>query len=322
MNVLVIGGTKFVGRTVTDALLTAGHAVTHFNRGESNPDIFPSVETIYGDRMEHLDRLAGRKWDAVIDTCAYVPRAVRLSGQALMDSVEHYLYVSTISVYDGEGGPHSEDGQLASLEEETEVVDGRTYGGLKVQCEKEIAKHFGERLTIVRPGLIVGPHDHTDRFAYWPLRFKAGGRVAVPACPGRRTTALDVRDFADFMVLILEKRLTGTFNVDRKDFRLGDLIRGCQALWSGEPAWIDEDTFRSNGVEPWRGLPCWLEDENSLGDPTKALSAGLVNRPIEATLQDTLSWALQTGRTLPLGVCMTPEQESDVLKAWLAETEA
>lgn len=317
MNVLVIGGTKFVGRHATDRLLSLGHQVTHFNRGQSGPGVFPQVETVLGDRFSDLHLLEGRTFDAVIDTCAYIPNAVTTAADHLKGKVGTYLFVSTISVYAESAEPVSESSRLAEPVWDTEEVNGETYGGLKVACEQRAHEAWGDNLTIVRPGLIVGPHDHTKRFTSWPVRFAAGGQVLVPNAAGRRLTGLDVRDFATFMADRLAQGWHGTVNVDRPFFTWSDVVAAGQENWQFEPVWVDESFLEQEEVAPWRDLPMWLPDSLAVGDTSLAESLGLPHTPLGKTMLDTLEFARSVGQGRDDMACLTSDKERDVLSKWL-----
>ncbi|MCE5207811.1 MAG: epimerase, partial [Chloroflexi bacterium] len=206
MKILVIGGTRFLGRAAVEAVLAAGHKVTLFNRGVSNPSLYPQVETIIGDRSMDLSLLKGRSWDAVIDTCGYVPRVVRMSASALSGSVGHYTFISTISVYSETWKTGiDENGVLGVLEDETtEEITGGAYGPLKALCEQAAEDAMPGRVLTIRPGLIVGPHDPTDRFTYWPVRVAQGGEVLAPDSPDYKCQVIDVRDLAEWNIRMIE----------------------------------------------------------------------------------------------------------------------
>jgi 2'-hydroxyisoflavone reductase len=196
VKLLILGGTRFLGRHLVDAALERNHQVTLFNRGKSNPDWYPEIETIIGDRDSDLEQLTERSWEAVLDTCGYIPRIVRASAQALSAAVTHYTFISSISVYADETIPNMDETALVgSIEDETvEEITGETYGPLKVLCEQEVQSAFPEGALIIRPGLIVGPHDPSDRFTYWPVRLARGGDVLAPGDPRMPVQIIDARD--------------------------------------------------------------------------------------------------------------------------------
>lgn len=302
MKILILGGTKFLGRHLVDAALAAGHEVTLFNRGQTNPTLFPNVETIIGNREQNVDRLAGREWDAVIDVAGYLPRIVRLSSEALKGSVKKYVFISSISVYPEfkKVGINEED-PVGKLEDETvEEITGETYGPLKALCEKTVQEIYGDRALIVRPGLIVGPYDPTDRFTYWPVRVKRGGDMITPDKPQTPIQIIDVRDLSEFIVRLIEQDASGIYNATGPDYELmmGEFLDACK-LASGSVAtfhWASAEFLKEHEVEPWSDMPVWIPDtEEDAGfsrvDISKALDAGLKFRPLEDTIRDTIRWA-------------------------------
>ena len=206
MKILIIGGTRFLGRHLVNSARARGHDVTLFNRGMTNPNLFRNVDMIQGDREKDLDQLSGQ-WDAVIDTCGYFPRIVRMSAEALKDKVDQYVFISSISVYaDFKKININESYPVGKIEDETmEQITGESYGPLKALCEKAVQDVFGINSLIIRPGLIVGPHDPTDRFTYWPVRIARGGDVLVPDNPNALTQIIDVRDLSDFIIHLVEQ---------------------------------------------------------------------------------------------------------------------
>ncbi len=328
MKLLIIGGTQFLGRGLTEAALKAGHEVTLFNRGKTNPDIYKEVEHLQGDRDKDLDALKGRRWDAVIDTCAYIPRHVRMSAELLADSVEHYTFISTISVYEESLPPNSdEDGPLKTLEDETvEEVTGETYGGLKVLCERDVEKIMPGRVLHVRSGLIVGPYDPTDRFPYWVGRVAAGGEVLAPDKPSFPVQVIDARDQAEWIIRMAEARKAGIYNVTGPDRKLtfGEMLETSKTV-SGSDAtftWVGEQFLLDHQVTPFGELPLWVPEANSalltinIG---KALAAGLKFRPLATTIRDTLDW-LRARPPYEPRAGMKAEREAELLAAWKAHT--
>ncbi len=328
MNVLIIGGGIFLGRHITDALLSAGHRITHFNRALSAPPR-ADVEIVKGDRSRDLELLDGRTWDAVIDTCAYVPNDVRRSTRLLKERAARYLLISTLSVYDH---AHIEDGTpidesaatvvLAPTADET-VMTPETYGGLKVRCENVVVNAFGADATILRCGIMVGPHDETDRFTYWVARCARGGRMLAPGDPNEPMQFIDVRDFAAFVVRVVEGRKSGILNVAGLPgaATFGKLFEhACRAAATRpEIVWLDREAIARTDLEQWRELPLWIEDAAFMRKfneliVDRALSAGLTLRPLDDTILDTLAWA----RTLPSGYQMkhgmTPAREVEALR--------
>ena len=302
MNILIIGGTRFVGRHLVDSALAHGHQITLFNRGKSNPDLFPNVETIIGDREQDMDKLSGRTWDAVIDTCGYVPRIVGESGVSLERSVGRYVFISSISVFaDFTKIGIDESDPVSKIEDDSvEEITGETYGPLKALCEKTILDRYNERGLVVRPGLIVGPNDPTDRFTYWPVRVAKGGDMLVPEKPEVPIQIIDVRDLSDFIIKLIEDDASGIYNATGPDYELtlGTMLDTCKQV-SGSDAnfhWASVDFLKENNVQEWSDMPVWVPDnEENQGfsrvNISKAIKAGLTFRPIADTVQDTISWA-------------------------------
>jgi 2'-hydroxyisoflavone reductase len=214
VRLLVLGGTKFLGRAVVEEALERGHAVTLLTRGETNPELFPDAERLRGDRNGDLTALEGREWDAVLDTSGYLPRVVRASAELLADHAAHYTFVSSISVYSDFSEPAGEDDTPLTRLDDTsdESLEGERYGGFKALCERVVDEVFPGRSALVRPGLIVGPNDPTRRFTYWPKRVAQGGEVLAPGRRGRQVQFVDARDLASWLVDLGERRTDGTFN--------------------------------------------------------------------------------------------------------------
>lgn len=302
MKILILGGTKFLGRHLVDAALATGHEVTLFNRGKTNPNLFPNIETITGDREHDIEKLAGREWDAVIDVAGYLPRIVRLSAEGLERSVKRYVYISSVSAYAGFSkiGINESD-PVGKLEDESvEEITGETYGPLKALCEKTVQDLYGDRALVIRPGLIVGPHDPTDRFTYWPVRVKRGGDMITPDRPQAPIQVIDVRDLSAFIIKLIEQNASGIYNATGPDYdlKMGEFLDLCK-LASGSVAafhWTSREFLAEHKVEPWSDMPVWIPDtEEDAGfsriDVSKAIDAGLKFRPLEETIRDTIAWA-------------------------------
>ncbi|HLU10473.1 MAG TPA: SDR family oxidoreductase [Oceanobacillus sp.] len=327
MKLLVIGGTRFVGRHIVEAALARGHEITLFHRGQSNADLFPEVEKIHGDREHDLDKLKGRRWDAVIDTCGYVPRIVRLSAEALADSVDHYVFISTISVYeDPAQAGADEDAPLKTIEDETNEDFKQFYGALKVLCERAAEAVLPGRVLHVRPGMIVGPHDHTDRFTYWAVRASKGGEVLVPGKPDRLVQMIDARDLGAWMTHLIEEKRTGILNATGPAYKLtwGEWMNTCKTVAGSDASftWVS-DEFLQEKEATQSQLPFWVpEFYNGIFDVSlkRAFDAGLTLRPLAETVRDTLAWFNSLDR--PLSVGLSPEQEADLLAAWKETTTA
>jgi 2'-hydroxyisoflavone reductase len=324
MDLLILGGTRFLGRYLVEAALRDDHGVTLFNRGLSAPGLFPEVETLKGDRDGDLSALRGRRWDAVIDTCGYVPRVVRASAGLLAGAVDHYTFVSSISVYPEDVGPGvDEDAPVEELEDPTvEEVTGETYGGLKALCEGAAGEEMPGRVLNVRPGLISGPHDPTDRFTYWPRRIAAGGEVLAPDRPGLQVQFIDVRDLAEWMIKMSAEQQTGTYNATGPAYELqmGKLLEKCEAVGGGgaELVWVSEEFLEENGVEPFTEMPLWVPREYAgmlEVDCGRAIAAGLTFRPVSETIRDVLEWdGTRVGADPAAG--LKPERERELLAAW------
>jgi 2'-hydroxyisoflavone reductase len=337
LKILLLGGTRFIGIPITQLAVRRGHSITFFNRGRTNADLFPEIERIKGDRNGPLDGLKDRKWDAVIDTSAYVPRAVQMTAELLAPNVGQYLFVSSISVYPNFSEPRTESSAVGTLKDESlEKVDNETYGPLKALAEKAAETAMPGRVTVLRPGLIVGPHDSTDRFTYWPARAARGGDMLAPGTARDRVQIIDSRDLAAFTLDALERRLYGTFNLVSPPgmFTMGDVvnesIRAAKLLAKPSPppraVWASASFLEEQKVEGWSDMPVWI---SAKGDDTafaatssaRALKEGLKITPIRKTVMDTLEWHLQrpeAERTkLKAGIDAGREQE--VLAAWRTE---
>jgi 2'-hydroxyisoflavone reductase len=291
MRLLVLGGMRFLGRHAVAYALERGHEVTTFTRGMTNPELFPEAEHLTGDRDGGLDALLGRAWDGVIDTSGYVPDVVRQSAELLRDAVGRYVFVSTISVY---GDPEEE------------------YGANKLASERVVEEVYGDRSTRVRPGLIVGPHDPTDRFTYWPRRLAAGGDVLAPGDPEQPVQIVDARDLAAWLVEVALHGPSGTFDATGYRTTLGELLERLRG--GANLVWVDGQQVLEAGVQPWMELPLWLtEDEWPLmeRDVSEAVAAGLTFRALEETARDTYAW----DRTQPgARPTLTREKEAEILR--------
>ena len=341
MKLLVLGGTKFLGRAVVDAALERGHEVTLFNRGQTNPELYPDVERLRGDRDGDLSALEGRSWDAVVDPSAYVPRVVRASAELLAPSVGHYVFVSSISVYRSFARPDfDEEAPLIELEDHSVEDVQEHYGGLKALCEQTVNELFPGRAANVRAGLIVGPHDPTDRFTYWPVRVARGGEVLAPAPPTRPVQFVDARDLGDWLVRLAEERTAGTFNatgpVPAVTFR--ELLDECRRVAASDATitWVEEDFLIEHGVGQWIELPLWLAQTDAdwahmqEADVARAVAAGLRFRPLAETIEATLAWHATRRDASPAGTQALPnaavglasDKEAALLREWRARAAA
>jgi len=323
VKLLVLGGTKFVGRAAVEAALGRGHEVTLFNRGETNPELFPEAEKLHGDRGHDLSALAGRSWDAVVDPSGYVPHVVRRSAEALADSADHYLFISSISVYDDFSEPRDENSPLEELADDKPadrlLDDYSNYGALKVLCERAVAETIPDRHTLIRPGLIVGPQDPTGRFTYWPHRIARGGEVLVPGPPERTVQFVDVRDLASWLIDLSERKAGGRFNATNEGVSWHALAETCRDVAGSDAdfTYVDGSYLLEQGVGEWMELPLWLQDPETVGlhttDVSRAIDAGLTFRPLTDTVRGALDEAVTTD-----GAGMAPEREAEILAAWKA----
>ena len=326
MRILIIGGTRFLGRHLVEAALAHGHEITLFNRGKSNPELFPQLETILGDREQDVNKLKDRIWDAVIDVAGYVPRIVRLSAEVLKENVSRYVFISSISVYaDFRKVGIDESDPVGKIEDETvEEITGETYGPLKALCEQTVQELYGERALIVRPGLIVGPHDPTDRFTYWPVRVARGGDVLAPQKPEAAIQVVDVRDLSEFILKLIEENASGVYNATGPDYELtiGRLLDVSKQISDSDAnfRWASVEFLNQHKVEAWSDMPTWVpDDEVEVGfsrlDVSKAIAAGLKFRPLEETVRDTLAWAQTRPPDHEWRAGLTAEREAEVLAA-------
>jgi len=298
LKLLILGGTTFLGRHAVDASLAAGHDVTIFTRGQTNPDLFPQVERLQGDRDGDLGALAGGSWDGVVDTSGYVPRIVRQSAELLRDAVDRYVFVSSISVYDDFSQPVDENTPVAQLADPATEEIMENYGALKAACEAVIDEVYGDRGARVRAGLIVGPYDPTDRFTYWPRRIAAGGDVHGPGDPSAPLQFVDARDLAAWLVQLALAGPGGVFNATGPAEPLAFaefLERATAAIGSdARVVWLDDQALLDADVQPWTELPLWLPGDEYAGmarsDTQRARAAGLAFRTLEETVTDTLAW--------------------------------
>ncbi|MFF0292899.1 NAD-dependent epimerase/dehydratase family protein [Kitasatospora sp. NPDC004614] len=299
LSLLVLGGTRFVGRTLVEAALAEGHQVTLFNRGRTAPDLFPGVEAVIGDRTTDLSALGDRHWDAVVDVAGYEPEVVRRSVTALGGRVGRYVFVSSLSVLADQATVQDEDGELLVLSED--LPPHQLYGARKAACERIVLDAYGDHASVVRPGMIVGPHDPTDRFPYWPRRFRRGGRVLLPGDPADAAQFIDVRDVAAWTLGCITAQRGGVYNVTGRTLPFGDFFAACRALVnpSSEPVWVSTEKLLKAGVDSWMGVPMWIGAPECAAinrvDISRALAVGLTHRSLAETLVDTLAWDTARG---------------------------
>lgn len=331
-RLLLLGGTNFIGTHLVPAAQKAGFIVTIFTRGKTNPGLFPDVEKLVGDRDpdagEGLKALEGRKFDAVIDTSGHVPRHMKASAALLANNASYYVFVSSLSAYAGHDTVGADESDpLAPLEEESEDFRGHAFGPLKALCEQATEQAFPGRCAIVRPGLIVGPPDKSDRFTYWVSRLDRGGDVLAPGAPDDPIMIIDVRDLAEWLVHLAIERTPGVFNAIGPDrtLTIGELLETCNEA-AGKDAklvWASEEFLAEQGVAPWTDLPVWLPPSPPMSgfhrrSISAALAAGLKFRPLEDTVKTTLDWwrTLPEERRARTRVGLTAEREKAVLEAW------
>lgn len=321
MHMLVLGGTRFVGRAIVDAALAAGHEVTLFNRGLTNPDLYPQLETVVGDRATDLSALHGRSFDAVIDVAGYTPEVVDRSARALADNVDRYVFVSTVSVYADHSVRQVEGAELLKLSDATAPED--LYGARKAACERTVEAIYGDRAFLPRPGLIVGPNDPTDRFAYWPRRLSRGGPVLAPGDPSDPAQFIDVRDLGAWISSGAATGLSGAFNATGPSLPMGKLLETCSDVTgtSAQLVWVSSDRLLAAGVDPWMGVPLWVGasgwEAANLVDTTQARAAGLTTRPVAETAADTLAWDVARGGPGPGREGLSAEDEQGLLRLFL-----
>ena len=328
MKILILGGTRFLGRHLAEAALARGHEITLFNRGQSNPDLFPELENLRGDRNDDLQALKGRQWDAVIDPSGQVSRQVLATATLLAPSVEHYTFISSASVYADFSRPDLDEAAATLLlpsgvtEEET---DQQTYGARKFLCEQAAEKIMPGRVLNIRPGIIIGPHDLTGRFTYWVRRVAQGGDTLAPENPHKPLQLIDVRDLADWIVQRVEKKQVGVFNATgpKESLTFGAMLEACKGVVGSDArfTWVDGQFLLDQSVQPWSDLPLWIprQYKEYAGfysiNSARAFQFGLVSRPIEQSVRDVFQWDRDfTGVVKPPG--LSPEREQRLLQIW------
>lgn len=336
LRILILGGTGFIGPHQIRYAIARGHKVTMFNRGKTNPGLFPTgVEHLQGDRNGDLKSLENREWDAVIDNPATLPRWVRDTTNLLKGKAGHYVFISTLSVYKDHAKVNADEADpVATLEDPTvEQITGQTYGGLKALAEDAARKAFGDRATVVRPGLIVGPGDNTDRFTYWPVRIARGGEVLAPGDPLTAVQIIDARDLAEWTIRIVENGTFGTYNAmgPAGQLTMAEMLGGIRAVVPGSVpvtlTWVPADFLEAQKVAPWSDMPVWIPpagDYAGFGrrSNARAIAAGLTFRPLADTAKATLEY--HEGRTeerkSKMRAGIAAEREKEVLAAWKARS--
>ena len=330
LRILILGGTGLIGPHQVRYAVARGHKVTLFNRGKTKPGLFPDVEHLEGDRNGKLDALKGRDWDAVIDNPSTLPRWVRDAAQLLRGHAQHYVFVSTISVYaDTSTSTLDENARRIKLDDPSvETVDGATYGGLKALAEAEAERAFPGKTTIVRPGLIVGPGDETDRFTYWPLRVARGGEVLAPGNPSDPVQFIDSRDIGEWMIRLVEQKAYGIYNAlgPASELSIAEMLYGMRAVMPGSLPirfhWVPADVLEKQNVQPWSDMPVWIPPAGEyLGasrvSNARAIAKGLTFRPLADTTLATLDYVATRSaeRNAKLRAGLAPEREAEVLSA-------
>jgi len=345
MKLIILGGTRFLGRHLVTAALARNHEITLFNRGQHPSAAFPSVETICGDRNRDLDKLQGRRWDAVVDTCGYLPRTVKASAEILSHSVDRYVFISSVSAYaDLSHTGLEETAALATLTSEqldqanaidssgqaSAVTYGKMYGGLKALCEQAAEEVFPNRVLLIRPGLIVGPDDYTDRFTYWVMRVARGnkiGEVLAPGRPERAVQFIDVRDLAEWIVRMIERKGTGVYNANGlpQSLTMERMLEECKTVSDSDASftWVGDDFLMQEKVAPWSEMPLWIPEEDAAHLPAlmfincdKAVESGLTFRPLNETIKDILTWRATTRTDEELKAGIDPDKEQRLLRKW------
>jgi 2'-hydroxyisoflavone reductase len=332
MTILMLGGTGFLGPHTVVAAIRRGHKVTLFNRGKTRPDLFPDLEKLLGDReKDDLKALEGRKWDAVVDTSANVPRWVNKAAAVLGANVGRYIYISSISVYPDTSKPGTDEtAPVATIADPTtEKITGETYGALKALSEKAAQTAMPGKVAVVRPGLIVGPEDPSDRFTYWPARVARGGEVLAPGSPDDPIQLIDVRDLGEFLVRLIEDKATGVYNALGPDkvLTMGQTLEACKQAAQSDAAftWADADFLEKQGIHAWSDMPAWVPNRGETAgfakvSNSRAIKAGLAFRSIADTAKATLDWfrTLPEERRSKLRAGLSPERENKALAAWKA----
>ena len=330
-RLLVLGGTRFVGPPIVESALARGHRVTLFNRGKTNPELFPACEKLRGDRDGDMSALRGRDWDAVIDTWTDMPRHVRSAAELLKGHVQQYLFVSSLNAVADLSKPGLDESAAKTPYDVAKDEDAspELFGNRKARCEDLAEELFPGRATVVRPGLIVGPRDGSDRFTYWPVRVERGGEVLAPGTGDDPTQFIDARDLGAFVVTLCENRTPGVFNVVGPERKLSmrELLETCKRVAESDATftWVDARFLREQSVAAWTDMPAWIPSlEPGEGfwtiDVRKGTGAGLRFRPLEETVRDTLAWwhTLPDSRQANLRRGLSPEREAQVLAAWHA----
>lgn len=332
LRILILGGTGFIGPNQVKYAIARGHKVTVFNRGKTNPGTLPAgVEQLIGDRNNNLEALKGKTWDAVIDNPSTLPRWVRDAAQLLKDSASQYVFISTISVYADNSKPGADENTptLTLEDPNVEQVTGETYGGLKALAEKEAERAFPGRTTIVRPGLIVGAGDNSDRFSYWPIRIERGGEVLAPGDPNDPVQFIDARDLGEWTIRLVEQKAYGKFNAvgPAHPLTMAEMLYGIKAVTTAgaQFTWVPASFLEEQKVSAWMDMPVWIPPTGEYAgfgtrSIKRALDAGLTFRSLADTAATTLAFheGRPEERQAKLRAGLAPEREKEVLAAWKA----
>jgi 2'-hydroxyisoflavone reductase len=345
MKLLILGGTRFLGRHLVTAALKHNHEITLFNRGHHLSEPQPDVELVIGDRKHDLAKLQGRSWDAVIDTCGYLPHTVKSAAALLSNSIERYVFISSQSVYtDLSVIGVDETAPLATLTneqlEEANEIDssaqtsavnyGKLYSGLKALCEQTVEETLPNRVLIIRPGLIVGPYDYTDRFTYWVQRVARGNEereVLAPGRPDKYVQFIDVRDLAEWTIRMFERKATGIYNANGLpgELTMERMLQECKAVSGSEVdfTWVDENFLLQEKVAAWSEMPLWLPEEAAphlkgfmFINSDKAVASGLTFRTLRNTVEDTLAWYQSDRLHEELSAGIDNQKEQSLLRKW------
>ena len=332
LRILILGGTGFIGPYQVKYAVERGHKITLFNRGKTNADLFPDIPRLIGDRNlpDGHKALSTGEWDVVIDNPTANPKWVRDAGKALKGRTNHYIFVSTISVFSDSSKPVDENGPLNTPSDIEATFDPSKYGSNKVRSEQEATTQFGNNVTIVRPGLIVGPGDLSDRFSYWPVRIDRGGEILAPGTPDDPTQYVDAQDLSSWIVRLAENRTMGTFNATgpKTPTTMAEMLYGIKAVTTSDAkfTWVPADFLAEKAVRPWSEMPVWMPAQGRTAgfmrvNCQKAYAAGLTFRPLADTAKDTLVWyhgrAAAEQEKARAGIA--PEKEAAVLAAWHAK---
>ena len=337
LKLLILGGTGFLGPAVVDAARARGHEVTLFNRGKTDPGLYPDIEQLHGQRRrprkagdpeQDLASLRNRKWDAVVDTSCYFTGEAEDSADLLKDAVQQYVFISSLSAYrdmEKAAGNIDEQSPLATCDDKYTMDLGpnfENYGALKAFAEQAVEDRFPGRTTRVRPGYIVGPRDRSDRFTYWPVRLMRGGEVLAPGKPDAEQQIIDVRDLGIWIVHACEERIAGAFNAVGFKGR----ISTAELLYTGKGTlndecsftWVSDEFLKTNGVTSWEEMPCWTPpDIANHAANERAVAAGMTFRPVAETIRDTWAWFSKEhkeGAKWRAG--MSAEREAELLGKW------